>query len=404
VLLATVIVASLVVDGDHLRAEAGARMDESSVRETPRRVLMGRIVNLRTMRAEKTLSGTVPFEEATDATSDAGFLNDDHGRLEAYQLTTGDRLWTVEHQPACHQLVAAGGHVYASCADEIVSFDARNGNSSVIDRATRIFRLSLVGSRIAAWVNRGEIALFDTATNRRLARKVLPAIKRSTAGAFVARPSGPGVCLYGLDFSFEPHQWAFQVGCFDDELTAVWTRKVSFPLRPGTQDGELSDVVRQAGRDYIVFDDQLNPGQTPPPRGLVVKLSDGSTADRSDRLIAAIADARGQRISIPALKSGAIRPVRADQQEPLGRRHVLVASSGGRTYALVEDEPAHLLGIDATAGKPVFDVAVPLGRLGSSLEVVAGFLVVETSYSAHSRRRVEIRHPLTGQVLYRDER
>jgi hypothetical protein len=398
-------VALIVATGAFGRRSAAGGEEGSAQEEEPRVLLMGKVVNLRTMRAERTVSGPLPETELTDEHAAVGVVESDDWALTGYRLSTGQQLWRVVPKGPCTDLGIAGGKLYGACADELLAFELTSGAAKVLLRGGGgIGNVSVGKTVIGAWIHHDVVALFEASTSRLLVRKRLSILGRAGSAGLMPRPSGTGVCVNALYDGVGPRGWAIKVGCFDQRLATVWTRTASFAV-PGDGLPNGNDTIRQDGPDFFVLDDQPEPASDGrAPRGLSIDLRDGSTHDLTDGLIASVLDDRGERLAIPALSRSAPKVPRDEHQEFLNARDVQVATDRGRAFVLVIDEPAHLLGIDLAGHKSLFDVPVALGRLGYSVATASGYVVIRTYYAAHSRHRVEVRHPVTGQLVYQDER
>jgi hypothetical protein len=377
--------------------------------EFGRRLILGRVVNLETMVVEGTVTAEAPDEELNDPRSDFAVVMLIDGRMEAYRPSTGGRLWSRPTLPPCRWLTITEVHVYAECNGDLVSFDRTDGTSKVLENDADLGQIAVAGSAIVALHERGVVSVFDARTNKRLARKVLPAFYRSPEQVFVTTSAVDGLCFYGLHWT-RGNRWYYDVGCSDQRLTPMWSKRVSFDLAtpPGDREAAPHEAVRQDGPYHLVLDDQLLTTQREGPgKGLIVRWRDGAVIQTTDRTFATIEDPRGERLTADAIRDVFTQPSERHrrQEEFYSERHARIASDGHRTFALIVNGSSRLTGIDVERGQPLFTVAVPIGMLGHSVAVMEGLPIVTTKLSAGGiKARASIHDPLTGRVLYEDER
>src|SRR2546423_10322863 len=103
-----------------------------------RRLILGRVVNLAARHRETTLTDLPPDEERTDSGSDFGVVILPNGTLDAYQLSTSERLWSKASNPPCRRLTLGPHHVYAECGGKLVAFGRSEGASKIVEPSGRV--------------------------------------------------------------------------------------------------------------------------------------------------------------------------------------------------------------------------------------------------------------------------
>jgi hypothetical protein len=367
-------------------------------------LLLGRVVNLGTMTVERTPGERAPEAELSNHVADFGATLQRDGTVEALQLSTGVRLWSQTPDAPCRTIAHGGGHVYAACGQELLSFGSIDGAVSVVDKSG-VMQAFVAGSRLVTRRNdgprnHGRVTLFDTATNKQLASKQLPELVRSLHPYLI--PSGTAadrLCALGL-FAAGGRPPVYKAGCYDGALARVWHKVLP------ADDVTPPLGVRQAGPHHLLLDDQSTPidpsTATKQGRGLVVRLRDGVITPFDDGTFAILENAAGDRLPMQIEREmlAEVRRLRADSPRP-SYREARCAAIGKRVFALVKNGSTGLVGVDAETSRVLFAVPVGLDQT-YALEIAAGFPIVRTLFG--DRWRASIHDPATGRVLYKDER
>jgi hypothetical protein len=364
-------------------------------------VILGRLVDLGAMRAVRTLTEAPPDEELTTADEARAILLGCDGRLRGWDLVREGPAWTKGARVPCQHLVFGGGHVYAVCGDAFVSFRVGDGATQALDTGRGVMEGVAVGSLVAVRNSRGLVMLFDTASNRRVARKMLPELARALHPQLFASPgaSGPCAVAHKMDPK-EPNGWAYRIGCYDRRLERLWKRTISFPLDPEA----TYFMVRQAGPHHVVLDDQpLDEKGRGQGRGVTVRLRDGTISEFANGTFATLEKRDGQRVTVPAVLDLLHPPSKPAWDHPgFAFRGARVASDGERAYALIVNETTELAGVELSSGRVLFRVPVALGNAVWTLEMARGFPIVRSR--SEREWRASIHDPATGRVLYEDQR
>src|SRR5690348_941861 len=84
-------------------------------------LLLGRLVDLGRFEIIQTLS-ELPDQEVTIGDQDVGLVRLRDWRIQAFRLSTGERLWEVAPAAPCRNLVLGRASVVAGCGAKVVSF------------------------------------------------------------------------------------------------------------------------------------------------------------------------------------------------------------------------------------------------------------------------------------------
>lgn len=361
-----------------------------------RRLLLGRWVNLATMRAEGDVSPGVPDFELNRPDLDFAVTYQVYGPFEGFRPSTGAKLWSERALPPCGSPVISGVHVYAQCEGNVLSYDIGNGSVQVVDSANE--EMAANESMMVTVSRRGRLRVFDALSNRLLAQRMLPWFKQSTHVELVLAPSQTNICLVSRD-AVSDHP-VHSARCYDADLAPLWKRSV---LQP-TSRGEPMFDIRQRGPHHLVLDDQdVDAEHEAKGRGLVLRWRDGAVTRFDDGTFATIEDERGERITEPkALEVFNSTVGLLHQYWAYYGRRAWIAASGDRIFVLATNDSTGLAAIDAKTGRQIFVVQLPLGH-SSSLEVAGGYPIVRTQ-DQRMLWHATVHDPDTGRVLYRDER
>jgi hypothetical protein len=364
-------------------------------------VILGRLVDLGTMRAERTLAEVPPDEELTTADGTSAVLLLRDGRMQGWKLPGEGAAWTRGSGAPCQGLVAGGPHLYAVCGNAFVSFRVGDGAAEELDGGPEVMDGIAVGSLVAVRKSAGRVALFETATNKLVARKALPELSRALHAELVTSPTVSGPCLVAHERGKKvPNRWGYRIGCYDNRLQPVWNRTISFPLDPEA----TYDMVRQAGPYHVLLDDQ------PPQdrwkskgRGVTVRLRDGAVDEFADGTFATLEKRDGERVMAPVILDLLRRPLNpTTENHGFLHRHARVASDGERAFLLIVNERTELAGVELGSGRILFRVPVTLGTSVWTLETARGLPIVRSRSTREWR--ATIHDPVTGRVLYEDRR
>ncbi len=380
---------------------SAADMTASTARPTGgQRVILGRLVDLGAMRAVKTLTETPPDEELTTADEARAILLGCDGRLQGWDLARDGPAWTKSAR-GCQHLVLGGPHVYAVCINKFMSFRVGDGASRTLDDGPEAMDGVAVGSLVAVWRNSGLVTLFDTASNRQVARRMLPKLSRAKYAELLASPAASGPCLVAHEQGPKLRNgWACRVGCYDRRLKPLWERTISFPFDPET----AYAMIRQAGPGHVVLDDQP-PGmpRRGQGRGVTVRLRDGEVSEFADGTFATLEKRDGELVTARAVLDLLRPPSKQAWDHPgFAFRSARVVSDGERAYALIVNESTELAGVELSSGRVMFRVPVALGNAVWTLEMARGFPIVRSR--SEREWRASIHDPATGRVLYEDQR
>jgi hypothetical protein len=382
--------------------------------QTSRVVVLGRRVDLKTMRAEVTLTDSLPERELNSLVRDLSIIELRNGALEAYKISTGTRIWHAQMPAPSVALVLVGEHVYALCNNRVVAYRLSDGSSTTLSISATVRDLIAHGANLLAADDEGRVTVFEAVNNEKLASRVLPELEGSTLDdALVSHPDG-AICVVGQ--SSDPRASAlhgiqmpstFALGCYDRELGSIWRKEVKFDVLPG----EAPYQVVQLGPYHLVLEDQPNPGEDTPEvagRGAIVRWRDGAVTAFSDHVFGTIEDANGDRLTTAPAADAFKAPIEPHwEREAIGVDRAIVRRSASRAYVLIAqgDKATGLSAFDTATGKPLFRTPVPLGASSWQLEIVGGYPIVRTSFIQNvEKTRVTIHDPDTGAVLYQDER
>jgi hypothetical protein len=377
-------------------------------------LLLGRAVNLRTMRAERTLTEIPPEVELSDMAADvaAARLDDGgEGHLEAFRLSTGALLWRKEPFEPCRDLWLAAGHLYAECGDKLLSYAPTNGAEKVVDGGPQVTKALVFRSMVAAYHRDGRVALFDAATEKRIIQRRLPELARAWGGGIVAPESLPAICAYGRYLNPSMRRgWGYGIGCYSLKLLPLWSKTVSFDFSPDAAAADVatvtSEMVRQEGPSHLVLNDQHEAFQKQ-INGVVVRWRDGQVFTFRDQTYATLEGTSGERLSSPDIAQlFNLARERDSPYEGFAGRSAKVVTDGKRAFVLIaSDESTRLASVEMSTGHVLFSVPVTLGGADWKLEVVGGFPVVRTRFiQPPTHWHASVHDPATGRVVYEDER
>jgi hypothetical protein len=363
----------------------------------PRWLLLGRLVDLGRFEIIQTLSEP-PDQEVTLAGQDVGLVRLRDWRIQAFRLSTGERLWEVAPAAPCRNLVPARASVVAGCGDQVVSFALQTGKTTVIDSGSVALDPFVAGDSIVSPHQDGRVDLFDVSTGRRRAARVLPELPRAFHRYLLPDPGSDGVCALGL-ISQSGKLMTYRAGCYDGRLAPRWSK--SLPMHPPRD--PIYDV-RQLGPRFLVLDDQysvLDPSLPPGPgRGYLVRWRDGQMTPFDDQTFATVENGAGERA---AGENDPFRGTRDLSGSPaVGQpRSAQVVSDDRRAFALITNHVSALAGIDRSSGETSFLVPVTVGAM-AKLDVAEGMPVIRTELD---NRWVATAHDAsTGRILFQDAR
>lgn len=363
----------------------------------PRWLLLGRLVDLGRFETIQTLSEP-PDQEITIAAQDVGLVRLRDWRIQAFRLSTGQRLWEVAPAAPCRTLVPAGASVVAGCGDKVISFALKTGKTTAIDSGTVALDPFVAGDAIVSPHADGRVDLYDVATGQRRATRVLPELPRAFHRYLLPDPGSDGVCALGL-VSQSSKLMTYRAGCYDGRLTSRWNK--TLPMHPPRD--PVYDV-RQLGPRFLVLDDQysvLDPSLPPGPgRGYLLRWRDGQMTPFEDQTFATVENSAGERTSN---ESAPFRRARDLPGPPaVGQpRNAQVVSDNRKTFALITNRGTALAGIDGSTGMTTFLVPVTVGAL-AKLDVADGMPVIRTQLD--NRWVVTVHEATTGRVVFQDAR
>jgi hypothetical protein len=348
--------------------------------QTPRMLVLGRVVNLATMQAEATVSERPPDQELTDAAADFAVALLDDGRIEGVRLSTRVVLWSRPSRPPCGA-VDLGAEVYALCNGRVLALNRGTGEARTLEGGwDAVEVMALPGGLVVVRHDSGVVVVFEG--HRAAVRRSLPA---TLGGGHLVRTREAGVCAYGVRGE------RLSAGCWDGRLKPRWSVTLPFVTDPGAPSPE--EELRQVGPAHLVLPDR------------VLSWRDGVVTREIAH--AAVADQSGARVAPAAVSEALMRtlPAPNGQERIESAPRSYTVADGARAFLLVVEGAGRLAAFDTTRAQAVFVVAVPLGMLGARLEVASGFPVVRTKLAEGGTRvRVTIHEPTTGRVVYRDER
>ncbi len=354
------------------------------------------------MRATDTLVDA-PDDETTDATGDTLVVLLVDSTLRGFRLSTGQPLWQRVTAAPCRRLSLAGRNVYAGCGDKLLAFTAGHGAETVVDPGPGAGDPILLndGATVASVHGDGQVVLYRVDNHQLIASKRMPELSRAFHRRVLAAPAGGGVCVLGL-VAAPSGRSVYRAGCYDDTLSALWTKPLPLKLAP-----EVPYDVRQLGPRYLVLDDQESVLQptlpSGPGRGLILRWRDGQVTFFEDQTFATVEAPDGERLtSTPDVfaRTRALGSVAANGA-PFSRREAKVVSDQDHSYVVVVNRSAGLAGVERRTGRTLFLVPMALGD-SWSLELVAGHPIVRTRFRDHWV--VTIHDSTTGATLYRDSR
>lgn len=372
-----------------------------------RRLLLGRVVNLASFRAERTLTDGVPDFEETVSSLGLGIAVTKMATIAAFRLSTGEKLWESTANAPCASASLSGTRFFILCGDRVRAYDALTGVDQTLDQGPEILDLVAGESLVATRRADGRVRLFDSATGKRLADKTLALLSKAMSDThLVADPLGDGICVYAVKLhDFGPLGWHYDAGCFDRRLAPRWSKTLS----AASLKADRRFWVLQRGPFHLVLTNQPEQPESlaapsGPNRGVVVRWRDGEVSAVEDGTFATVEDARGERLESPAVLELFSRALRATpESEPYGWIRAQSVLAGQSIFSLFRRESNSGLGAFDLAEKRVaFVIGVPLGAGATSLEVASGMPIVRTQLAR--RLRVTVHDPATGQVLYKDER
>jgi hypothetical protein len=390
---------------DRVREEPPTRVGSG------RRLVLGRVVDLATLKAVETPTASVPREELTDPGSGvaiARLKEGGWGQVEAFSLATGKSLWRKAPPVPCDRLVLGRQRCYALCGDRLVSFALATGSEQVVDRGPGVQGSVITGSLLASYT-RTRVSLIDLETQETRQSKRLAELAGADDPAIVPNPAAPGVCVYGRFVGRGLRRgWGFKMACYDGQLSSMWRRAVSFDISPGKAEdiyALTSEMDRQAGPHHLVLSDQQEQDDTR-STGVIVRWRDGQVTPVNDRVFATLEDSHGERITDPAaLAVFAPPPGPTPEQETFGPSEASVRVDRNRAYVLSVNRGGALSAVDLVTRKIIFRVPISLGNGHWSLEVASGLPIVRTRFTERRQRwRATIHDPDTGRILYEDER
>ena len=368
-------------------------------------LLLGRVVDLGSMAAVRTLTTAPPDEERNDPASDLGVVMLHSGEIQAFRLSTGEQLWSRMPYAPCRTFFLAGPHVYANCGDRLLSYDHLDGHETIVDEGRRVQLGIATPDFVVSDHGGGRITLFDARDNKPIVSKVLRPLvhMQMEVDSLVPRPDAPGICFLGVvaDGIFSSNEAGYTAACFDETLRPVWTKKLGFGRR-----AKFGYDVRQGGPTHLVLRDDIFDSDEKTQkslRGVVIRWRDGEVTPFDDGTFATIEDEHGERITAPAL----LEVFAATKDLPMGnewhrRAEAVTRVDGHRAFVLIKNEKSGLAGFDLVDKRVLFLVQAPVGQEGLSLDVVAGFPVVRSKVDAYPHVRVY--DPQSGRVLYSDRR
>jgi len=253
------------------------------------------------------------------------------------------------------------------------------------------------GDIVAVPGKSGHIALYEAATGRLLASKVLPELSRAFQTDILPNPASRGICDLGLVAG--PGEGAtYRAGCYDDSLRVQWSK--AFKFRENRAVG-----VRQLGPTHLVLDDQETTGISDAGvglgRGLVVRWRDGRAAPFTDKTFATLDDAAGELLQIDSDVFELTRTLAPPDFMRLPLRFARIVADREHVFALIVNGTTALAGLDRTTGHVLFLVRVTLPPVWT-LELEGGLPVLRSQYT--DRWEATVYDPGTGEVLYRDSR
>ena len=386
------------VPSESRAAPASAAPAASDRAPGPRWSLLGRLVDLGRFEVVQTLVDP-PEEELNLPASDLVVVRTRNGRLGAFRLSTGARLWQQTPDAPCRGLLVAGTSVYAGCADKVVARAIETGQATVIDAGPQALDPVLAGDAIAVAHDDGHLDLYDLATGQRRGARVIREFARASVMRVLANPSGEGVCVLGF-WPLSPRRAAYRAGCYDARLAPRWTRTVSMMLpRDAIYD------VRQLGPRFLVLDDQYSPydPERSPGigRGVLLRWRDGQITPFDDQIFATLDDASGERL--PASSDDVFHRARelAGDHPSAGVREAQVAGDDKQTFVLIQNGGVALAAVDRAGNRTRFLVAVPAAH-APKLEIAAGMPVIRSHLD--DRWLVTVHDPATGKLLFQDAR
>jgi len=362
------------------------------------RVILGTVVNLDGPRLLRVLSDP-PYQEVTDVEHDVAVVLQEDLRLRAFRMSSGEQLWEGTTSIPCRKLLLARSRIYTGCGNQILSFETTTGAPRVIDKNPYALNpiLASGGEILAVPGRRGQVALYETATGRLLASKVLPELSRAFQTDILPNPASRGICDLGL-FGSPEKGVTYRAGCYDDSLRAQWSKAFKF--------GANRPVgVRQLGPTHLVLDDQETTGISDVGlglgRGLVMSWRDGRATPFTDKTFATLDDAAGELLQIDSDVFELTRTLTTPDFMGLPLRFARIVADREHVFALIVNGTTALAGIDRATGHVLFLVRVTVSPVWS-LELEGGLPILRTKYT--DLWQATIYDAATGEVRYRDSR
>ena len=362
------------------------------------RVILGTVVSLDGPRLIRVLSDP-PYQEVTDVEHDVAVVLQEDLRLRAFRMSSGEQLWEGTTSVPCRKLLLARSRIYTGCGNQILSFETTTGAQRVVDKGpyARNPILAWEGEILAVPGRRGQIALYETATGRLLASKILPELSRAFQTDLLPNPASRGICDLGM-FGSPDKGVTYRAGCYDESLRVQWRKAFKFGA-------DRPVGVRQLGPTHLVLDDQETTGMSDVGvgvgRGLVVSWRDGRAAPFTDKTFATLDDAAGELLQIDSDVLELTRTLAPPDFMRLPLRFARIVADREHVFALIVNGTTALAGIDRATGHVLFLVPVTVSPLWS-LELEGGMPILRTKYT--DLWQATIYDPSTGEVRYRDSR
>jgi hypothetical protein len=228
--------------------------------DAPRTLLLGKIVNLRDRRAERTLASPPPELEKDDGRS--AFYIDADGTLRAIRMNDGSRLWSAKPPESCNSISLDDDDVYCTTEHALWAYPKDGTSASELRRTTAsVRRIALGKATIAIAESDGRLTLVD-----RISGGAASAIVRAACPSWDVlqfRAGGDAICVSDCGGT----------ACYDAKLTELWSlpKRVDESLRYFTPSELLLVAYRLEqgkSKDTVVT----------PMTARVVRLADGTTA------------------------------------------------------------------------------------------------------------------------------